>query len=339
MLFKWLIVPVVIFVLGWLYRIELLQAARILEHSVAWGLLSIVPVVLAWGVWKVARCLWGRSYKRAAFLSGTSGCVVIGYIALNIVAPFVCDKEIDAALRRMPPPGAQIIYAKRGAGYERVILPLDRRINADEIRQSALFLAVPAIEDERFFGRITGPLDPEALLRAAVHNVVMKRKGQQGGSTILVQAAKMVQGKWKSSLGDKPYQFLLALRLNQRFPMDEEQLALYLNLAQLDGPHGVAYAASNFYGVASLSELKLTEPSGIAASALLAGMLKEPPKYHPRRHPQYALDRRNLVLQKMHKAGVFEDLVAMQALPLNVRESPRVTTFDFFARAQRRNKG
>jgi hypothetical protein len=38
----------------------------------------------------------------------------------------------------------------------------------------------------------------------------------------------------------------------------------------------------------------------------------------------------------MHKAGVFEDLVTMQSLPLDVRESPRVTEFDFFARALRR---
>jgi membrane peptidoglycan carboxypeptidase len=234
----------------------------------------------------------------------------------------------------MPHPGARAVFAKRGTSYERVVLPLDRRIDADEIGQSVIRLAVTSIEDERFFDRWTGPIDAEALLRAAVQTFVWKKR--EGGSTILVQAAKRAQGKFRSSLGDKPYQFLMALRLSQRFPSDEEQLAFYLNLAQIDGPHGMAYAASSFYGVANLSELKTTEPRGISASAMLAGMLKSPTKYHPRRNPNQALERRNLVLRKMHEAGVFEDLAAMQALPLDVRESPRVTEFDFFARALRR---
>lgn len=335
--FKYLIIPIAVISMAWLFRTELLNQVRIVGHSVAWAVIGTVPVILAWVIGQIVRLLWRRGYKRTASLSGTVGFLMIGYLALNVVSPLVCDDAIDSALKRMPHPGAQVVYARRAASYERVVLPLDRRIIAGEIGQSAIRLAVTAIEDERFFNRWTGPIDAEALLRAMVQTFVWKQ--QQGGSTILVQAAKLAQGKLRSSLGDKPYQFLLALRLNQRFPSDEEQLAFYLNLVQLDGLHGMAYTASSFYGVANLSELKTTEPRGIAESAMLAGMLKSPTKYHPRHHPILALERRNLVLRKMHKAGAFGDLAAMEALPLDVCESPRVTEFDFFARVLRRNNG
>jgi membrane peptidoglycan carboxypeptidase len=302
---------------------------------VAWAAICVTQMIVTFAIWRIARFFWRRGFKRAAYMGGAFSILAIGYLALNLVSPFVCDHAIDSALKRMPPPGERVVFAKRGANYERLILPLDRRINADEVSRSAVLIAVLSIEDKRFPGRWAGPVDPISLLRAAVQTFFLKNR--QGGSTILVQAAKLIQGKNRSSLGDKPYQFLMALRLYQRFPTDEEQLALYLSLAKVDGQHGIAYAASSFYGVANLSELKTTDPRGIAGSAMLAGMLKSPAEYHPRRDPNQALERRNLVLRKMHEAGVFEDLAAMRAMPLDVRASPVGAEFDFFARAVRRN--
>jgi membrane peptidoglycan carboxypeptidase len=315
---------------AWAFRIELVNFLRILGHTLAWAGIGTVLVLFLSVTLFAVRWLSKRGLKRLAFFSGVFCLLVNSYLLLNVAAALICDPDIDKALQKMPPPGQRIIYARRGENYKRLPLPVDRRISGDELRDSALILAVPPIEDERLWTRVTGPLDPEAILRGAIQTLVLRNK--QGGSTILVQTAKLIQGKLKSSWLDKPYQFLMALRLFQRFPSGEEQLAFYLNLADLDGPYGVAYAAADFFGVADLRDLKATDPDAIMASATLAGMLKAPNDYHPRLHPREARERRNVVLTKMHEVGVLENFAALQARPLKVLQLARYKDLIFFGR-------
>ncbi|WP_206215917.1 transglycosylase domain-containing protein, partial [Pseudomonas viridiflava] len=74
----------------------------------------------------------------------------------------------------------------------------------------------------------------------------------------------------------------------------QEILAAYLNevFVGQDGQravHGFGLASQFFFGQ-PLSELKLHQV------ALLVGMVKGPFYYNPRRNPERALERRNLVL-------------------------------------------
>ncbi len=102
----------------------------------------------------------------------------------------------------------------------------------------------------------------------------------------------------------------------------DEILETYLNEVYLgqDGNreiHGFGLAAP-FYFDQPLSHLDLPE------AALLVGMLKGPTYFSPRRHPQRALERRNLVLGEMAEAGVItaEQERSAQAAPLGVVERP-----------------
>src|SRR5262249_46121035 len=72
-----------------------------------------------------------------------------------------------------------------------------------------------------------------------------------------------------------------------------------------------------------------------AQSALLAALPKAPSRYDPRRHPEHALTRRNLVLARMAAQGrVARDLAATAARePLGAQAAPeRPLTRQAFAR-------
>src|SRR5699024_1932087 len=79
----------------------------------------------------------------------------------------------------------------------------------------------------------------------------------------------------------------------------------YLNEVYLGQDGGRAIhgfgLASYFYFQKPLSELR---PRGIA---LLVGIVKGPSYYDPRRHPERALARRNLVLDIFHNSGLIGD--------------------------------
>ena len=98
----------------------------------------------------------------------------------------------------------------------------------------------------------------------------------------------------------------------------EEILETYINEVYLgqDGLrsiHGFGLA-SQFYFNRDLSQLKSYQ------LALLIGLVKGPSYYDPRRYPDRALKRRNLVLEVLAQQGVITPSQARddQARPLNV---------------------
>lgn len=77
--------------------------------------------------------------------------------------------------------------------------------------------------------------------------------------------------------------------------------------------HGFGLA-SQFFFSQPLAELKLHQV------ALLVGMVKGPSSYNPRRNPERALVRRNLVLDLLEQQGVAtpEQVAAAKKMPLGV---------------------
>ncbi|SFF33583.1 penicillin-binding protein 1B [Fontimonas thermophila] len=158
-----------------------------------------------------------------------------------------------------------------------------------------------AVEDRHFYEHAGVSL--RAILRATLANL---RAGRvvQGGSTITQQLVKNFFLTSRQSWTRKLNEALMAVLLERHYDKDEI-LEAYLNEVHLgqDGNraiHGFGLGAQ-FYFNKPLSEL---QPHEIA---LLVGVVKGPSYYNPRRNPQRALERRNLVLAVFHEEGLIDD--------------------------------
>src|SRR6185312_3331964 len=153
-----------------------------------------------------------------------------------------------------------------------------------------------AAEDHNFFKH--GGVDINGLGRAMAKNVVNAVQGRrfEGGSTITQQVAKNVLLTNDQTIGRKLKEAILARRL-ERVLSKSRILELYLNEIWLGyRSYGVGAAAYNYFGK-SITDLDLAE------CAYLATLPKGPDNYHPIRHRQAAIARRNWVLDQMADSG------------------------------------
>ena len=153
--------------------------------------------------------------------------------------------------------------------------------------------AVIAIEDERFY-RHRG-IDATGILRALAANLRAMHI-VQGGSTLTQQLAKNLLFTRERSLRRKLFEMAAALSLEMRYSKDQI-LELYLNEVYLGqegsiAVHGVGEAARFFFGK-RLNEITLSE------AALIAGIIQAPSAYSPARNFKRAIERRDVVLEKM----------------------------------------
>jgi len=157
----------------------------------------------------------------------------------------------------------------------------------------ALTDALIAVEDRGFYQH--HGIAPLAIARAMWANI---RAGGvvQGGSTLTQQLVKNFFLSSERSLLRKVNEAIMALLLEWHYDKDEI-LEAYVNEVYLgqDGKRSINGfgLASYFYFERPLSELSVEQ------YALLVGLVKGPSYYNPRRHPERALDRRNLVLDMM----------------------------------------
>ena len=157
--------------------------------------------------------------------------------------------------------------------------------------------SVLSIEDERFYSHFG--LDVLGITRAMLRNLIAMRL-VQGGSTLTQQLAKNMFLSPKRTISRKLLEIPTAISL-ERHLSKEQLLELYLNEVYLgqEGAvaiHGMPEAASAFFGK-RLEDLRVDE------AATLAGVIKAPSSYNPRRYPDRARERRDLVLQKLLELG------------------------------------
>jgi penicillin-binding protein 1A len=161
--------------------------------------------------------------------------------------------------------------------------------------------ALIATEDLRFYDH--SGIDPIALMR-----VVRGLGSQGGGSTLTQQLALNMFGSGRASnKGSRAIQklkeWIISVKLERNFTKDEI-LTYYLNTVEFsENVFGVRNAARTFF---QKEPGKLTVPE----AAVLVGMVNAPTRYNPRRNPKSALERRNVVLERMVAAG---HLTAVQA--------------------------
>ncbi|WP_134767896.1 transglycosylase domain-containing protein [Nocardioides sp. 1609] len=180
----------------------------------------------------------------------------------------------------------------------RTVVPL-KRISPMMIK------ALLAIEDYRFYQH--GALDLKGTLRALATNVGAGGV-VQGGSTITQQLVKqtlLAQAKTKeekAAVTDDTY----ARKLNElryAIAMEKKQskdwiLERYLNTVYFGaGTYGIETAAQRYFGT-SAKKLNLNQ------SAILAGLVQNPSAFDPTNHPERALTRRDVVLDRMAQLSV-----------------------------------
>ncbi len=215
------------------------------------------------------------------------------------------ESRSGSALMRLEPLQIGSIYPAHNE--DRIL------VQRDDIPQPLVDMLV-AMEDRNFYHHFG--VAPLAILRAAWVNL---RAGeyQQGGSTLTQQLVKNFYLTPERSLGRKLVEAVMAVSLDFHYSKDEI-LEGYINEIFLgqDGPraiHGFGLA-SQYYFNQPLKNLELPQ------LATLVALVRGPSYYDPWRHPQRAIDRRNLVLATLEAQGFVdsEDARLAQLEPLGV---------------------
>jgi len=177
--------------------------------------------------------------------------------------------------------------------------------------------AVLAMEDARFYDH--EGLDPLGIARALLVNA-WSGSTAQGGSTLTQQVVKNLFLTQERTLERKAREAVLAMALEAQRSKDDI-LELYLNEIYLGQAGGVAIcgidqAARVYFG-------KPAERLEIGEAATIAGIVSAPNRYSPLRHPQRALERRDVALGRMADVGFLapSDAEVLKREPLTLHPS------------------
>ncbi len=232
-----------------------------------------------------------------------------------------------AALDTYDPDQASKVYAADGRlitdfGVQR------RTVVALREMSPAVTAAFLSVEDKRFYRHqgIDWTRVATSLVRAS--RAVVTRERLQGWSTITMQLARNL---WPESidprqrtglrgLARKIREMRVAMEIERHYPK-EKVLELYLNQIALgNNAFGVEAAAQRYFG-------KSVKHLNVAEAAMLAAIPKAPSRYNPRRNPDLAVQRRNLVIGLMrddHRLAP-ESAEAWKAYPLQLSSASDYT--------------
>ncbi len=184
--------------------------------------------------------------------------------------------------------------------------------------------AIVAIEDSRFYQH--GALDLHGTIRALI--TTLSGAGTQGGSDLAQQYVKnaclltaatpaQAQACTAETVARKIRELRIAGNVLRKMTRSQ-LLTAYLNAAYFENQcYGIEVAAEFYFSVPA-SRLSLPQ------AALLAGLVEDPAAYDPLVFPKAALERRNVVLQRMAQLGDITQAAAARAQrqPLGLHVSP-----------------
>jgi len=213
--------------------------------------------------------------------------------------------------------------------YDRTGIPfaeysIQKRIVIPKKDMAPVFVqAVIATEDSEFYRH--GGVDPKAIARAVIKDVIERRRAQ-GASTLTQQLAKQVFLTPEKSFRRKINEVFLAVQIEKDFTKDQI-FELYANQVYLGhGAYGVE-AASRLYFGKHAKELTLPE------AAVLAALIRSPMYYSPITHLDRAKWRRDYVLGRMLKEQFITSAQYQQAVNAPIvlgtykEEAPRVGAY------------
>lgn len=214
----------------------------------------------------------------------------------EIVEPGVSSSH---ALVRIDPMSIGSIHAARAE--DRLLL---RREEVPELLAKGIVL----VEDRHFYSH--WGVSIRGIARAMVANIKAGRV-VQGGSTITQQLVRNFFLTLDQNLQRKIKEAIMAVLLELHYDK-EEVLEAYINEIFLgqDGSraiHGFGLAAGHYFNK-PVAELNAAE------TALLISLAKGASYYNPRRHPERARERRNLVLRLFHDNGLIDEETYQRAV-------------------------
>lgn len=175
-----------------------------------------------------------------------------------------------------------------------------------------------AMEDRSYYDHFG--INPKGIIRALITNF-KAGKNVQGGSTLTQQLIKNYFLTSEKTLERKIQEMFFAIVLDWRFDKDEI-LEAYINEIYLsqDGDraiHGFGLASEFFFGK-PVNELTIGE------IATLVAVIPSPSSYNPRRNPEIAIKRRNLIIDVLVEQNLLsaEDALIVKAEPLEILDNP-----------------
>ncbi|HEX9693180.1 MAG TPA: PBP1A family penicillin-binding protein [Gemmatimonadales bacterium] len=272
-----------------------------------------------WEFGPLWRAAWNAKWGRRAIVAliGGVGLAAGGAIGswTRACAGAACPSI--GVLESYRPTQALKVYAADGRLIREVGVEHRTVLRFDEI-DPTVRAAFVAVEDKRFYQH--SGIDFVRALGAA-KAVLLALDYVEGFSTITMQLARNVfpdKLPTTKTPRRKLREIQVALEIERTYGKDKI-LELYLNQIYLGGSaYGVDAGAQRYFG-------KSARALNVAEAALLAAIANVPGTYDPRRYPDNALRRRNLVLNLMRNQGYLtpDEAEIWKAYPveLSTRES------------------
>ena len=218
----------------------------------------------------------------AGFVVGTG---VILYVSKDLPDPnHLNDRQVSQSTKIYDRTGTHLLYEVYN-NQKRTLIGLDQM-------SPYMPKAVIAVEDKNFYTH--SGISVISILRAGVSNLIGKKAGSGGASTLTQQLVKNTMVGNERSIFRKIKEAILALQLEKKYSKDDI-LKMYLNEIPL---------ASTNYGIQSAAQSyfhKEAKDLDIAECATLAAMIQAPSRYINDVNSLH--DRRDVVLKLMFDQG------------------------------------
>lgn len=209
-------------------------------------------------------------------------------VALGLFVMLSSMLEKAEGMKDIEAPEATIVYSSDGVELGRIFRENRTNVSLEKIPKY-LQDATVAIEDSRFYNH--SGVDLRGVARAIYTNLRGRRMAQ-GGSTITQQLARNVYLTQRKTVERKVQEAVLAILIERNFPKSKI-LELYLNRVYYgSGAFGVQSAARTYLG-------KPVEDLTLSEAAMIAGLPKRPSNWSPHEDYDAAIQRRNVVLNRM----------------------------------------
>ncbi len=238
---------------------------------------------------------------------------------------WVTDLPSKADLIAIENPEASELYSSDQSLIAKYFI--ENRTNLEQKDLNPYFVdALIATEDVRF--RNHKGVDFRSLMRVMVKSILLRNKSSGGGSTLTQQVVKNVFPRERfalfSSVLNKFREMIIARKMERLYSKDEI-LLLYTNTVSFgERAFGLETASNRFFNKSSKNLL-------LEEAATLVGILKAPSYYSPRRNPERARLRRNVVLAQMEKyeflAKTTREQLSQMPLVLDYQKSVQKNEF------------
>ncbi len=247
--------------------------------------------------------------RKLRFAAVVLGLAVLAFVSWIFGIMMAVAQDLPALENREQYERAQnsIVYDVNGVKLATLTNNQGRILLESDQIASVMKEAVVAIEDQRFYDH--RGVDFQGIARA-LYQDILSGSTQQGASTITQQFVKNALAAQDSrTILQKFRESAIAYHLERQWSKDKI-LTEYLNEIYFgEGATGIEAAARTYFGAAhpGCGEGEAADPCASQLlpweAALLAGIISSPSAYSPRNFEQAALERRNLVLERMEESG------------------------------------